>query len=43
MEHGAWGIEKGVRSQNPEFRRKAIKIDPLIATGTNYLFLVPSA
>jgi hypothetical protein len=25
--HRVWGIEQGARSQNPEFRRKAGKID----------------
>jgi len=31
--HGAWGKESGVRIQNPEFRRKAIKIEFLSTTG----------
>jgi hypothetical protein len=29
---GAWGMEQGDRSQNPEFRRKAIKIEFLSNT-----------
>jgi hypothetical protein len=43
IELGAWSIEQAVKIQNPEFRRKAIKIQFLSATITNYLFVVLSA
>jgi hypothetical protein len=37
MEHGAWSSEQGVRSQNPEFRRKTIKSGFFSTTGYRLL------